>query len=47
MQGNELIRAQLQGNVSLTSTNYDADNPGSDTLQPIFVTLRNNREDPY
>jgi hypothetical protein len=47
MQGNELIRAQLQGNVSLTSTNYDAGNPGSDTLQPIFVTLRNNREDPY
>lgn len=47
MQGAELIRAQLNMNVSLNAQNYDPANPGSATLQPIIVTLRNNVEQPY
>jgi len=41
--GAELIRAQLSCSVTLGEDNFSASDLDSDTLQPIIVTLRNER----
>lgn len=46
LSGAELIRAQLTASVTLASDNFDHTNPEG-ALQPIKLTLRNGRADPY